>query len=340
MPALRTTVELVAPLEFADHDTQLANLRHSLATLTALQTEFWDGVSKPKASRRAKLGEEYMAEGIAVQTTLETISSHLFAEIRRVDAFANLMMEVKQLAWMARNTAGDASLLVSQGLAAGHLPADARQKYATNSAAAAALWTAIEDALYGVDLPRSFTDRIATAKQQFFAPDYLATRERMLNALITGDKPEMTVDQWTPYTVARLGAMLDVAEAALNTARDQAASGRDAETVRLALVSALLLAAILLSGASIMAVRRPHHRGQPAGHSPAARAARCHAEACQWRPGRGSAVHRSRRRDRRAGRRTRGVPPAGRGEGDHRTGPAGADCARSRTPACDGGPYQ
>ena len=100
-----------------------------------------------------------MAEGTALQTTLETISSHLFADIKRVDAFVDLMMEVKQLAWMARNTAGDASLLVSQGLAAGHLPADARQKYAANTAAAAALWTAIEDAMYGVDLPRSFTDR-------------------------------------------------------------------------------------------------------------------------------------------------------------------------------------
>jgi methyl-accepting chemotaxis protein len=256
MPALRAAVELVAPIAFADHDTQLAKLRHSLATLTALQAEFWDGISKPKANRRAGLGAEYMAEGIAVQTTLETISSHLFADIKRVDAFVDLMMEVKQLAWMARNTAGDASLLISQGLAAGHLPADARQKYATNAGAAAALWTSIEDTLYGIDVPRGFTDRVATAKQQFLAPDYLATRERMLNALITGDKPEMNVDQWTPYTVARLGAMLDVADAALDTARDHAASAREAAMVRLALVGALLLAAILLSGASIMAVSR------------------------------------------------------------------------------------
>ena len=256
MPALRATVDLVAPLAFAGHDAELAKLRQSLATLTALQAEFWDGVSKPKASRRAKLGEEYMAEGIAVQTTLETISSHLFAEIKRADAFVNLMMQVKQLAWMARNTAGDASLLISQGLAAGHLPADASQKYAANTGAAAALWTAIEDALYGVDLPRAFTDKLTTAKQQFFAPDYLATRARMLNALISGDKTEMSVDQWTPYTVSHLGAMLDVAEAALNTARDQATATRATATVRLGLVCALLLAAIVLSGASIVAVSR------------------------------------------------------------------------------------
>ena len=149
MPALRATVELVTPLAFAGHDTEVAKLRHSLATLTALQAEFWDGVSKPKADRRAKLGAEYMAKGIAVQTTLETISSHLFADIKRIDPFVDLMMEVKQLAWMARNTAGEASLLISQGLAVGHLPAEARQKYASNAGAAAALWTAIEDTLYG-----------------------------------------------------------------------------------------------------------------------------------------------------------------------------------------------
>jgi len=256
MPALRATVEQVARLDFAGRDAELAKLRASLATLTALQAEFWDGVGKPKATRRTGLGEAYMAEGIAMQTTLETISSHLFADIKRVDAFVDLMVEVKQLAWMARNTAGDASLLISQGLAAGHVPADARQKYASNAGAAAALWTAIEDALYGVDLPRGFTDRLAAAKQQFFAPDYLAKRERMLDALITGQKPEMTVDQWTPYTVSRLGAMLDVAEAALDTAHDHAATSRDAAALRLTLMSALLLAAILLSGAGMMAVSR------------------------------------------------------------------------------------
>ena len=66
----------------------------------------------------------------------------------------------------------------------------------------------------------------------------------------------MTADQWTPYTVSRLGSMLDVAEAALSTARNQAVAGRDAAMLRLALMSALLLAAMLLSGASIMAVSR------------------------------------------------------------------------------------
>jgi methyl-accepting chemotaxis protein len=59
-----------------------------------------------------------------------------------------------------------------------------------------------------------------------------------------------------PYTVSRLGAMLDVAESALDTAHDHAATSRDAAALRLALMSALLLVAILLSGAGMMAVSR------------------------------------------------------------------------------------
>jgi HAMP domain-containing protein len=50
--------------------------------------------------------------------------------------------------------------------------------------------------------------------------------------------------------------MLDVAEAALDTAHDHAATSRDAAALRLTLMSALLLAAILLSGAGMMAVTR------------------------------------------------------------------------------------
>jgi len=58
-------------------DKASASLRQSLDVLTRLQTEFWEGVSKPVASRRAGLGEEYLREGVSLQTTLEGISPNL-----------------------------------------------------------------------------------------------------------------------------------------------------------------------------------------------------------------------------------------------------------------------
>ena len=51
----------------------------------------------------------------------------------------------------------------------------------------------------------------------------LALRERLLTALIAGEKPEMTASQWSPITVGRLAAAVNVAEAALDAAKEHAA---------------------------------------------------------------------------------------------------------------------
>jgi hypothetical protein len=106
MPALRSAVARLDSIEFSDRSQLLPTLRQSLETLTRLQSEFWDGIDKPLASRRAGLGDEYLRQGLALQTTLEDISARLSAGIRYQDAVVDQMMVVKQLAWLARNSAG------------------------------------------------------------------------------------------------------------------------------------------------------------------------------------------------------------------------------------------
>lgn len=77
MSALRSAVTRLETIEFGDRARLLPALHQSLDALTRMQTEFWDGVSKPAASRRAGLGEEYLREGVTLQTTLEGISAQL-----------------------------------------------------------------------------------------------------------------------------------------------------------------------------------------------------------------------------------------------------------------------
>ena len=48
-------------------------------------------------------------------------------------------------------------------------------------------------------------EAMAEAKTAYFDPQYLALRDRLLNALVTGEKPEMTANQWSPI---RSGAWL------------------------------------------------------------------------------------------------------------------------------------
>lgn len=224
--------------------------------MTRLQTEFWDGIDKPLASRRAGLGDEYLREGMTVQSILGDISARLFAGIRYQDAVVDQMMAVKQLAWLARNTAGEASLLISRGLATGTVAPDAVRKFDTNLGGSIAAWHAIEDTLYGGVVPPALAEAVTNAKQVYFAPDYEVTREKTLAALVAGTKPGITANEWSMFVVPKLGAMQGVAAAALTAAKDRAdemiATGREA----LILDTTLLLLVVAGSIASLLAVSR------------------------------------------------------------------------------------
>src|SRR5277367_1671137 len=122
---------------------------------------------KPKAARREQLAKEYMDTETAMLESLDRVSARLFADIKQKDAYIDQMMEMKQLAWFVRNAGGEASLLISTGLAAGHLQPDAPQKYAGFVGGTQMAWAALEDAAFGTQLPASLVEGMANAKKGF-----------------------------------------------------------------------------------------------------------------------------------------------------------------------------
>ena len=244
MRALRSAVVRLDAIEFAERSRLLPALRQSLDALTKLQSEFWEGASKPIASRRPGLADEYLREGLAVQATLEDVSSRLFVSIRNQDAVVDQMMEVKHLAWLARDSAGEASLAISRGFTAGSLPATIYRKYDNNLGKASLAWRAIEDTVFGTVIAPGLAQAMTNAKQVYFAPDYEATRENALAALVAGGKLPMTSDEWSMYVVPKLGAMLGVAEAALRAAKDRAET-MSAAALRTLIVQTTLLFLVL-----------------------------------------------------------------------------------------------
>ena len=71
-----------------------------------------------------------------------------------------------------------------------------------------------------MQLPPALASAIAATKTAYFDPEYVALRERLLMALIVGEKTELTANQWSPITVGRLGSAVNVAEAALDAAKE------------------------------------------------------------------------------------------------------------------------
>jgi methyl-accepting chemotaxis protein len=258
MPAMSAALGLLAKIEFAQQATLVPEFDRLFKALTAQQKEFWEAMAQPKESpRRPTLAKEYMETTQGLLTTLDKLSGTLAANVNHQDPVIDQLLAIKQIAWLLRNTAGEASLLISNGLGAGKATAETRVAHIKFSGGAEAAWNALELTASGMQLPPALASAMAANKKAYFEPDYLALRERLLTALINGEKPELTANAWSPLTVGRLSAAVTVAEAALEAAREhtvvQYATAQRALIVQLVLLAAALA---LTFGALMLVTRR------------------------------------------------------------------------------------
>jgi methyl-accepting chemotaxis protein len=256
MPAMGNALNQLASIEFDQQRTLVPELDRLFKLLGALQKEFWSEVAKPKASRRPTLAKEYMETTQALLETLDKLSAALTSNVNHQDATIDQLLAIKQIAWLLRNTAGEASLLISNGLAAGRVSPETRLTYAKFLGGTDIAWNALELTASGMRLPPALSAAIAANKTAYFEPQYLALRDRLLTALIAGEKAELTANQWSPVTVGRLGAAVNVAEAALEAAKQHAVALYSQAQGSLALQLVLLAAALALTFGAMMAVTR------------------------------------------------------------------------------------
>ncbi len=257
MPAMNNALGLLGSIEFAQQATLVPEFDRLLKTMTTMQKEFWEAMAKPKADRRPALAKEYMDTTSAMLTTLDKLSGTLAATVNHQDATIDQLLAIKQIAWLLRNTAGEASLIVSVGLSSGKVTPETRLAYTKYSGGIDAAWSALELAASGMQLPQAISSAIAATKTAYFEPSYLALRDRLLNQIAAGEKTELNANQWTPVTVGRLGAAVAVAEGALDAAKDHAAYLRAAAQRSLVTQLALLIGALALAvGAQMLVARR------------------------------------------------------------------------------------
>src|ERR1700730_6827851 len=203
MPAMATALGLLPSIEFAQQNTLVPEFDQLFKRLTAQQKEFWDEVAKPKASRRAALAQEYFDTTAALLKNLDRLSAALAAVVNHQDATIDQLLAIKQTAWLLRNTAGEASLIISKGLAAGRITPEGQQNSVKFLGGTDAAWGALQLATSGMQLPRALSAAMTANKTAYFEPSYLEMRQRLLTALTEGGKPELTANQWSPITVGR-----------------------------------------------------------------------------------------------------------------------------------------
>ncbi|BAL74254.1 methyl-accepting chemotaxis protein [Bradyrhizobium cosmicum] len=264
MPALARAIDILPSIDIPQRDAIVANLTRLNKALLAQQAEFWTEVAKPRASRREALATEYLESEDGLMTILEKLSPVLAASVNHQDATIDQFLMIKQMAWLLRQNAGESSVIVGNALSSGKIAPDAQVAFTKFLGATDAAWSAIELAATGMQLPPALSAAMSETKSVYFDPQYAATRDGIIATVAKGEKPSMTANQWSPYSVGRMASAIRLADAALAAARDHAANQRAGALQSLLVQMALLVAAIVLTGATTLAVNRrvitPLHR--------------------------------------------------------------------------------
>jgi len=256
MPALNSALKALEAVDFPERGAAVSDLTQRIKRLEALHEETTAAFLQPKAARRPGLAQDYFNETGSFIDMLDKLSTRLVRLIVLQDAFVDRLMEVKQLAWVVRNAGGDASVVISNTLSGQPLPADAFLKYTANVSKVETAWTSLEDIAAAMPMPAAFAAAMDKAKQDYFASDYPALRTKALKALIAGESPGVTVDQWSPLSVGKLASLLGVAEAALDAAKAHAAEQYSAARSKLVLQLGLWVLASLVAAGMMLMVSR------------------------------------------------------------------------------------
>ncbi len=256
VPALKSALASLEKVDYPSRQEAIASLGQSMRRLLALQEESAAAILQPKAARRPALAQEFFNECNTIMGLLDKLSAQLTRTVKLEDDFIDQLLELKQLAWMVRNAAGDASLMIVNGLAGQPLPPDPLLTYTARLSRMDAAWAALEDLAAGLPLPASFGVALEKAKRGFFAPDYTELRMKTLKSLIAGEKLNMTAEDWSLTSVPKLASLVEVAEAALNVAKDQAANQHAMAMRSLAEQLGLLAASMLVATGMMIFVSR------------------------------------------------------------------------------------
>jgi hypothetical protein len=132
-----------------------------------------------------------MAATNTMLETLEKLSGTLAAAVNHQDATIDQLLAIKQISWLLRNTAGEASLIVSTGLSAGKVSPETQLAYTKYTGGIDAAWSALQVTASGMQLPPAISSAIAANKTAYFEPSYIALRDRLLAQLVAGEKTEL-----------------------------------------------------------------------------------------------------------------------------------------------------
>jgi methyl-accepting chemotaxis protein len=257
MPALKSALAKLATADFPERQNAVAGLRDAINKLEALQQESAAAFQKPKAERRQGLADEYFSETGAILQLLESTSKQLTKSVKLADSFVDQLMDIKQLAWAARDAGGDNAVMITNGYNGLPVPPDLLVKYTANDAKIRAVWAALEEIASSMPMPSYFDAALKNAGSEYFGRPFVELRLNSIKAVLAQETDATKAKEWSRESIPKLASLLGVAEAALRAAKEYAWVQRADAAWRLWIELGLLAAAVVIvAGMMLMVTRR------------------------------------------------------------------------------------
>lgn len=256
MAAFKIALPSLAQLDWPDKSAVYPRLVEAVKRLTELHVETGKAVLQAKSQRPAGLAQEHFKLTGEIGQMLDNLSAQLTRLVKRDDAYIDQLLIMKQLAWVARNAAGDAQVMVANGLAGQKLPNEPMRVYFENIAKADTAWEALLDIASSLPLPARFHEAVDKAKREFFSKEFIDQRLKVMRSVAADEYISIKAEDWTPMQVAKLATLLGVADVTMDVAKEEAEQQRAVAMRNMAIQIGILLIAVVFTIGMMWVVSR------------------------------------------------------------------------------------
>jgi len=252
----RESIAAMARLVLPGLPALTANLKSTHDAVVALRPKADAALHQPKSARDASVAADWAKQTQSFLDALNAATDQVEAALKLVDPQVDQLLSVKRASWVARVYAGSEVLLAGAALSAGQpwTPAQILDS-ADERGRVATAWALVNEAAARPDASKAMVDAIARANEGYFGPG-TARRKPTYDALASGQKPDITATDWLVREIVGLGLIANVANVAMDEMVIRANDEAGSALTTLVLDAALLLAALGLSIAGFLIVRR------------------------------------------------------------------------------------
>jgi methyl-accepting chemotaxis protein len=255
-PALEAVLEQCAVIDCAGRESDIfAGLRGSIDRLTVIRNEVDTALPVAFSQRRSNVGNDFNAAITDLIDRLERMSKVVGEKVRMADAETAELIEIKELAWLARDGVGLERTALIDGLNAKSLSPAIQKKANDLRARAEVTWTMVRELTARPGVPVQVVDAANVAQVEAFEK-YEQLRAALYIALTTEQTPPASREQLIERSNVALDFLMEVSNSAM-LAAEQHAVAKEARASRSLIVHGLLLMIGFLVGlAGIQVVQK------------------------------------------------------------------------------------